>query len=342
MLVLRFKPYTLQLKYPFGIAGNTRTTTPIVLTELEYDGVIGYGEASLPPYLGETQESVQLFLSQLSLNHFSPFEPKEILIYVNNLLPGNTAAKASVDIALHDLFGKLNTIPCYKMFGANPALMPKTSITIGIDTEEVIAKKVNETIGFDILKVKLGSADDKKIINAIRKVTNKALSVDVNQGWKDKHFALEMIHWLNEQNVLFVEQPMPKEMLNEISWLRERSPLPIIADESIQRLSDLDNIKNAYHGINIKLMKCAGMYEAKQLIDKARENNLKILIGCMNESSCANMAAAQLAPLADWVDLDGPFLINNNPFKDPEIRDGKIVLSELSGIGLEFPPTNSI
>ena len=336
MLVLRFKPYTLQLKYPFGIAGNTRTTTPIVLTEIEYDGVIGYGEASLPPYLGETQESVQLFLSQLSLNHFSPFEPKEILIYVNNLLSGNTAAKASVDIALHDLFGKLNNTPCYKMFGANPSLMPKTSITIGIDTEEVIAKKVNETAGFDILKVKLGSADDKKTINSIRKVTNKTLSVDVNQGWKDKHFALEMIHWLNEQNVLFVEQPMPKEMLNEISWLTERSPLPVIADESIQRLSDLDNIKNGYHGINIKLMKCTGMFEASRLIEKAREYKLKILIGCMNESSCANMAAAQLAPLADWVDLDGPFLINNNPFKDPEIRDGKIVLTKLPGIGLEL------
>lgn len=336
MLVLRFKPYTLQLKYPFGVAGNTRTTTPVVLTEIEYDGVIGYGEASLPPYLGETQKSVISFLSQLSLASFSPFEPKEILIYVNNLLPGNTAAKASIDIALHDLFGKLNNIPCYKMFGANPSLMPKTSITIGIDTEEVIAKKVNETAGFDVLKIKLGSADDKKIINTIRNATQKTLSVDVNQGWKDKHFALEMIQWLNEQNVLFVEQPMPKEMLNEISWLTERSPLPIIADESIQRLSDLDNIKNGCHGINIKLMKCTGMYEAKQLIDKAREYNLKILIGCMNESSCANMAAAQLAPLADWVDLDGPFLINNNPFKDPEIKDGKIVLSETPGIGLEL------
>ena len=337
MLQLTFQPFTLQLLHPFTIASNTRTSTPIVLTAISYQGFIGYGEASMPPYLGESQESVQRFLSKVDLKKFdSPFQLEEILAYVDEMEAGNTAAKASIDIALHDLIGKLLNQPWHKVIEANALTMPATSLTIGIDSLPVIQQKVKEAAEFSILKVKLGNVNDREIINSIREISNQAICVDVNQGWTDKHFALEMLHWLKEKNVLFVEQAMAKEKLEEAYWLYERSPLPLVADEAVQRFHDIEKLAGAYHGINIKLMKCTGMREAYNMIQQARKLKLKVLIGCMNESSCANMAAAQLAPLADWVDLDGPFMIRNNPFESPVLKDGKIVLSDLPGIGVQL------
>jgi L-Ala-D/L-Glu epimerase len=335
MLELSFQTYTLQLLHPFTISNFTRSTTPIVLVEIKYAGLIGYGEASMPPYLGESHESVSNFLHRLNLSKYqSPLELNTILDDAAAIDSGNTAAKAAIDIALHDLVGKLLGKPWHKIIGADAAKMPETSITIGIDTVAKIQQKVKEASNFNVLKVKLGNENDKKIIEAIREITDKPICVDVNQGWKNKETALEMIHWLSDKNVLFVEQPLPKENLKEAAWLTHNSPLPIIADEAVQRFSDIHKIKDAYHGINIKLMKCTGMREAYQMIQEGRKHNLKVLIGCMNESSCANLAAAQLAPLADWVDLDGPFMITNNPFLDPLLLKGKIILSELSGIGV--------
>ena len=213
---LRFRPYTLEMRHVFTVASFSRTTTPVVLTELEYDGVIGYGEASMPPYLGETQESVMQFLRKIDISSFSsPFQTAEILEYVDQLAEKNTAAKAALDIALHDLLGKMMNQPFYKIWGLNPDLIPPTSYTIGIDTEEMIRKKVAEADQFKILKVKLGLDTDKMIIDTIRSVTDIPLCADVNQGWKNKEEALEMAHWLHERNVVFLEQPMPKEMIDE-------------------------------------------------------------------------------------------------------------------------------
>jgi L-Ala-D/L-Glu epimerase len=335
MLQLSYKPYTLQLLHPFTIANNTRCTTPIVLTEIKYQGFTGYGEASMPPYLGESHDSVQRFLAKVELSKFeNPFQLAEICAYVDSIETGNAAAKASVDIALHDLVGKLLNKPWHKVIEVDASKMPCTSLTIGIDTLPVIQQKVKEAADFSVLKVKLGNANDKEIISCIREITSKAICVDVNQGWEDKHHALEMLHWLKERNVIFVEQPLVKEKLDDAYWLFERSPLPLVADEAVQRFADIEKLKGAYHGINIKLMKCTGMREAFQMIHAARKLNLNVLIGCMNESSCANMAAAQLAPLADWVDLDGPFMITNNPFASPVLKQGKISLPDLPGIGL--------
>ena len=335
MLQLSFSPYTLQLLHPFTISSFTRSTTPIVLTQINYNGVVGYGEASMPPYLGESHESVIAFLSQVNFEQFqTPFEIDNILNYVDSIALGNTAAKASVDIALHDLVGKLLQQPWHQLIHAEKSNMPETSITIGIDTIEKIKLKVIEANDFHILKVKLGHESDKKIIEAIREITDKPICVDVNQGWNDKYFALDMVHWLHSKKVCFVEQPLSKEKLDDSAWLTENSPLPIIADESVQRFADIEKIKGAFHGINIKLMKCTGMREAYKMINEVRKQKLKVLIGCMNESSCANMAAAQLAPLADWVDLDGPFMITNNPFETPQLQNGKIILSSTPGIGV--------
>jgi L-alanine-DL-glutamate epimerase-like enolase superfamily enzyme len=333
---LTFKPYTLELKHVFTVAVYSRTTTPVMLTEIEYEGIKGFGEASMPPYLGESQESATAFLSKVNLEQFSdPFEMEKILDYVDSVDQKNTAAKASLDIALHDLIGKLLHQPWYKIWGYDKTKTPNTTFTIGIDTAEVVKQKVKEAAEFKVLKVKLGKDNDKEMIETIRSVTNVPLTVDVNQGWKDKQFALEMINWLKERNIEFVEQPMPKEQIDDIAWLTQNSPLPIIGDESVQRISDVVKAHGVYSGINIKLMKCTGMREAHKMLDLARSLDMKVMIGCMTETSCAISAAAQLSPMVDWADLDGALLIKNDPYEGVKVIDGKVTLNDYPGIGLK-------
>jgi L-alanine-DL-glutamate epimerase-like enolase superfamily enzyme len=334
-LSLSFVPYDLQLRHTFTLANSSRKNTPAVLTRLEIDGVVGYGEASMPPYLGESVDTATRFLSSLNLSQFNdPFQMDDILQYVDSVMPGNTAAKASVDIALHDLVGKLMKQPWYKIWGYNPVNTPNTSYTIGIDTPEVVKQKVAEASPYKILKVKLGQATDRQMIETIRSVTNRPLCVDVNQGWTDRAKALETIHWLKENGVVFVEQPLPKTAIDDIAWLTQNSPLPIIADESLQRLPDVMKAHGIYSGINIKLMKCTGMREAHKMITLAKALDMKVMIGCMTETSCAVSAAAQLAPKADWADLDGNLLITNDPYSGMQIVDGKVTLFDHPGIGL--------
>lgn len=335
-LSLSFVPYELQLHHVFTLSLNSRKTTPDVLTRLEFDGVVGYGEASMPPYLGESVETATRFLSSLHLSQFKdPFQMDDILQYVNSVIPGNTAAKAAVDIALHDLVGKIMKQPWYRIWGYDPADTPNTSFTIGIDTPEVVRQKVAEAAPYKILKVKMGMATDREMIETIRSVTDRPLCVDVNQGWTDRVEALEKIHWLKENGVVFVEQPMPKTAVDDMAWLTQNSPLPTIADESLQRLPDVIKAHGVYNGINIKLMKCTGMREAHQMLTLARSLDMKVMIGCMVETSCAVSAASQLAPKADWADLDGNVLIDNDPFSGMQIVDGKITLPDRPGIGVK-------
>jgi L-alanine-DL-glutamate epimerase-like enolase superfamily enzyme len=260
----------------------------------------------------------------------------DILQYVDSVMPGNTAAKAAVDIALHDLVGKLMKQPWYKIWGFDPSDTPNTSFTIGIDTPEVVKQKVAEAAPYKILKVKLGQATDRQMIETIRSVTDRPLCVDVNQGWTDRVKALETIHWLKENGVVLVEQPMPKTSVDDMAWLTQNSPLPTIADESLQRLPDVMKAQGVYNGINIKLMKCTGMREAHQMLTLARSLEMKVMIGCMTETSCGVSAAAQLAPKADWADLDGNVLISNDPYTGMKIVDGKVTLVDKPGIGVEL------
>jgi L-Ala-D/L-Glu epimerase len=333
---LKFKPYTLQLEHVFTIAVNSRSTTPVILTEIEYEGISGYGEASMPPYLGESQETAAAFLSKVDLGQFNdPFEMDDILSYVDSIAERNTAAKASVDIALHDLVGKLLNKSWHQIWGFNKDKAPYTDFTIGIDTPEVVKQKVEEAKAYNVLKIKLGRDDDKDVVEAIRSVTNKKLRVDANQGWKDKHYALDMINWLEERDIDLIEQPMPKGQVDDIAWLTERSPLPIIGDESIQRIPDVIKAHGVFSGINIKLMKCTGMREANKMLLLARSLGMKVMIGCMTETSCGISAASQLSPMVDWADLDGNLLITNDPFKGTKVTEGgKLILSGTPGIGL--------
>ena len=334
---LTYFPYTLYFKRPFKIAHGIRSTTPIVITKIEYEGMIGYGEASMPPYLGESHETVLSFLkkAELVLSKFSdPFEIESILIEIDGIEKYNTAAKASIDIALHDLTGKIKNKPCWQLFHGDKKDTPYTTYTLGIDEPEVLKQKVLEGEDYPILKVKLNGENDKIIIDTIRSISNKPIAIDVNQGWKDKHLALEMINWLSDKNVLFIEQALPKDNLDDANWLFERSSIPLFADESIQRFSDIDKVKDCFHGINIKLMKCTGMHEAHKMILRAKELNLKLLIGCMSETSCAISAAAQLTTKVDYADLDGALLIKNNLFDGITFENGKITLNEMQGIGV--------
>lgn len=334
---LSFEPYNLQLRNVFTIANSSRSTTPVVLTTIEYNGITGYGEASLPPYLGETQASVADFLRRVNLSQFpDPFNLEDILSYVDGIATNNTAAKASVDIALHDLVGKLMEQPWHRIWGFDKSKAPDTTFTIGIDSPDVIREKTIEAAPhYNILKVKLGTDNDKQIIETIRSVTDKPLAIDANQGWADKHYALDMIHWLKEQRAVMIEQPVPKQSLDDAAWITEQSPLPVFADEAFQRLPDVLRLKGAFSGVNIKLMKCTGMREARKIVDIARASDMLVMIGCMTETSCAISAAAQLSPAADWADLDGNLLISNDCFGGVGVANGKLILPDRPGIGAE-------
>lgn len=330
------RPFELDLKHPFSISKFTRTSTPLMLIKIQYEDVVGYGEASMVPYMGESYETAQAFLNQVDLSQFHhPFIFEEIITYLDSIAPGQPAIKAAIDIALNDINGKILNKPCYEIYSADLSKMPVTSYTIGIDTLEVIREKLKDAEQFKVIKVKLGRDNDREIIETIRRMTDVPLYVDANQGWTDRIKAIDLIYWLHQQGVLLIEQPMDKNDLDGNAWLTERSPIPLLADEAVQRLADMDQLKGAYHGINVKLMKSCGMYEGHQMILKARSFGMKVLIGCMSETSCATLAAAALAPLCNWADLDGPWLTLNNPFTNPPFENGKYMLKNLPGLGLE-------
>lgn len=336
-LRMSFEPYELQLRHTFTVSSYSRKTTPGVQVRIDYEGFTGYGEASMPPYLGQSVETVTSFLSKVDLGQFrDPLQLDNILSYIDSLSTGDGAAKAAVDIALHDLAGKLIGLPLWRIWGLDASKAPDTTFTIGIDTPEVVREKTRECADrFNILKVKVGLDNDKEMISTIREITDLPLAVDANQGWKDRQQALDEIFWLHENGVVMVEQPMAKEMLDDNAWITERSPIPVFADEAIQRLADISSVKGAYHGINIKLMKCTGMREAWKMVNYARAEGMKVMVGCMTETSCAVSAAAQLSPAVDFADLDGNLLITNDLFKGMEVIGGKITLSDLPGIGLQ-------
>jgi L-alanine-DL-glutamate epimerase-like enolase superfamily enzyme len=306
------------------------------MVEIEHDELVGFGEASLPPYLIEDQVSVINFLKKVNLEVFNdPLDLESIIQFIDKIEEGNNAAKAAVDIALHDLAGKILNVPLYKFLNNPKRDDLFSSYTIGITDEENLRMRIEDASEFKILKVKLGTKDDKKIIKVIRSLTDKPIYVDVNQGWNDKYFALDIISFLKEQNVILVEQPFSKENLKDAAWLTERSPLPIIADEALQSIDELVKIKDVYSGINIKLMKAGGVQKAYQMIKKAGELNLKVMIGCMTETSCAITAASHLSSLADWIDLDGAELISNDLFTGMKIINGRIIIPEKPGLGVK-------
>jgi L-Ala-D/L-Glu epimerase len=336
---LTFRSYDLELYHTFTISGYTRTKTTVILTEIAYDGVTGYGEAAVPPYMeGQSFQTATTFLKKVNLTQFNnPFEIDDILTYVDNIDINNSCPKAGVDIALHDLFGKLIGKPLHQIWGFSKSKTPNTTFTIGIDNENVVREKTKEAAPFKLIKVKLGvdETTDKMLINTVRSVTDKPITVDANQGWKDKNYALDMINWLNERNVLLIEQPLPKHNLDDMAWITKNSPLPTIADESCQRLTDIPQLKDVFSGINIKLIKCTGLREAIRMISMAEAFKMKIMIGSTLETSCAISAAAQLSPKMNFADLDGNQLISNDCFTGMKIVNGRVTLNDAPGLGIK-------
>ena len=332
---LNYQYYELQLKHTFTISRSSKDTEPCIIVELEHDGIIGYGEAAPSERYSENKQTVFDFLKKVNLSKYSdPFQTEDILNYVHSIDVGNTSAKAAIDIALYDWIGKKLNVPLWKFWGLNKNRAPLTSFTIGIDKLEVIEQKVKEAEPYPILKVKVGVPNDEDIIKTIRKVTNKTIRVDANEGWKSKEQARDKILWLEEQGVEFVEQPLPADNLNATAWLREQVHIPLIADENVVSLYDLQKLQDAFDGINIKLMKCTGLREAIRMIHTAKAMNMKIMLGCMIESSVAISAAAQLSPLVDYADLDGNLLITNDPFEGVKVENGKLILNDKAGLGV--------
>lgn len=332
---LRSWNYELKLAHPFTISRGSVQTKTVVITEIEHDGITGMGEAAPISRYGESAATVTEFLSRVDLSGFvDPFCTQEILAAVGKLAPGNTAAKASIDLALHDWIGKKLGLPLYRYWGLDGAKAPVSSFTIGIDEPKVIESKVHEAEDYPILKVKLGTERDREIMQAIRRATSKTLRVDANEGWKTKEQALENILWLEQENVEFVEQPMPASDLAGTAWVRERVTLPLIADENSIRAHDVPALAGAFDGVNLKLMKSAGLREGLAFIHTARSCGLKVMIGCMIETSLGITAAAQLSPLADFADLDGNVLTSNDPFEGVKMAHGRLVLPERPGIGV--------
>jgi L-alanine-DL-glutamate epimerase-like enolase superfamily enzyme len=248
-------------------------------------------------------------------------------------VPGQASAEAAVDMALHDLAGQRLGAPLYEVLGIDPRRAPETSFTIGMDTPEVVAAKVKEASAYSILKVKMGSDDDRAMLQAVRDTTQQRLRVDANEGWTPAD-ALERLEWLKALGVELVEQPLPAAMIAETRELRRKSPLPFYADESVHRAKDIPALAGAFDGINIKLMKCGGIAEALDMIAVARAHGLKVMLGCMIESSVAITAAAHVSPLVDTADLDGNLLLDHDPFLGATVKDGRIVLPDGPGLGV--------
>lgn len=306
-----------------------RTHTAVVYVKLEHEGFVGWGEATLPPYLPETQKTVTDFL--LSFSNSNPFKSIDDWFDKLNLDQTNLSAKAALDMALWNLKSQKENKSIEELLRIEKSDFPLGTYTIGVSSFDEMKTKVEEgtKAGFEIFKVKLNGESDTDIINDFRKLSKKPFAVDVNQGWKTVDEAKGKISFLKDKGCFLVEQPLPKDNLDEMKILKQNSLLPLYADESCQRLIDIDSLKECFDGINVKLMKCGGITEAYQMILKARELGMKVLIGCMSESSVGCTAAAHLSSLADYADLDGPYLISNDPFEGMKIDEGRIQLNPL-------------
>ena len=325
----------LTLTTPFRISRSVQTLAHNVLTRIDGDGVEGIGEAAPSSYNGERRESVFMALSDFGEHIDLDLDLiEDIVNAMDRRLHANAAAKASVDMALYDLLGKRLGAPVYQLLGLNPDRAPLTSFTIGIDEPAVMARKAKEAAKtYTVLKIKIGTERDLETVRAIREATDVTLRVDANAAWTPKQ-AIRRIRELEPYDIEFVELPLPPTDLEGIRFVREHVALPIIVDESCVTESDIPGLVGAVDGINIKLMKCGGIHHALRMIHTARAHHLKVMLGCMIESSLAITAAAHISPLVDYADLDGHLLISDDPWEGVAVEEGRLVLPERAGLGV--------
>jgi L-alanine-DL-glutamate epimerase-like enolase superfamily enzyme len=328
---------TLRTRHPFVIArGGSSEWRTVWVKVTDTDGAEGWGEAAPSRFYGETPESVAAALARFAplLEEADPWSLETIEGEMNRAIRFNGSAKSAVSAALHDLAARRLGVPLYRMWGLDPARAPRTSYTIAIAGADELRRRVEEAAAYPVLKVKLGSDRDAEIIRTVRAAApDKVLRVDANAAWTAKH-ALRMIELLFDYDVEFVEQPLPPHDLEGLRFVRERSPLPIIADESCIVASDVAKLAGIVDGINIKLSKCGGLREALKMIATARAHGMLVMAGCMIESSLGISAAAHLAPLLDYADLDGAALLADDPFVGAVIEGGQIGIPDGPGLGV--------
>jgi L-alanine-DL-glutamate epimerase-like enolase superfamily enzyme len=331
---LRYKRSDLSFKHPFTISKGTKTHQPALLVELEFFGIKGYGEAPAITYYNISVEKMiaDIESKKRFIEKFSFTEPDRYWHYLHHLIPDNPFLICALDIAAWDIYGKMKRKQLYKLWDLDISKNPLTDITIGIDTIENMVLKMKET-PWPIYKIKLGTPDDIRIIQELRKHTDAVFRIDANAAWKAEE-ALEKIKVFKELNVEFIEQPLAKDDWEGMKFLFENSPLPLIADESCVSEHDVEKCNGYFHGINIKLTKCSGITPALRMIKNARSLGMKVMVGCMNESSIGTAAIAQLLPMLDYVDMDGPLLLAEDVAKGVEYDNGKIIYGDGYGLGI--------
>lgn len=334
MLHIDAKPVDLKLTIPFRISRGVQAISPNVIVQINFNEYTGYGEASPSEHYGESVETVLACITMFAGNlGDDPFLIEDIMVRLDEIIRLHPSAKAAVDMALYDIVGKMLGVPLYKLLGLNPKRTPHTSFTIGIDTPSNMAKKALVARDYPILKVKVGTKNDLAIIKAIRDVSPAIMRVDANTGWTPKE-AIKMINALAPYNIEFVEQPVPAHDLAGLKLIRENVPIPIIADESCVTVEDIPRLAGCVDGVNLKLMKSNGITTVLKMIHVARAHNLRVMLGCMIESSLAITAAAHLTPLVDYADLDGNLLIDNDPYEGVKVVNGKLELPDTPGLGV--------
>jgi L-alanine-DL-glutamate epimerase-like enolase superfamily enzyme len=335
---IRYKSINLPFHYPFTISKGTKTHQPSLLVELEYFGIKGYGEAPAIPYYNisvdgmiEDIENKRGLIEKFAFTH-----PDRYWHYLHHLFPQDPFLVCSLDMAGWDIYGKMNKKQLHNLWKLDISKNPLTDYTIGIDSVEKMVIKMNEK-PWPIYKIKLGTDKDVQIISELRKHTSSVFRIDANAAWRQDE-ALEKIKAFKDLNVEFIEQPLAKDDWEGMKFLFEHSPLPLLADESCVSENDVEKCHDYFHGINIKLTKCSGITPALRMIAKARELGMKVMVGSMNESSIGTAAIAQLLPLIDYVDMDGPLLLAEDVAEGVTFDKGKILYNNLSGIGVAMAP----
>ncbi|UCE20607.1 MAG: dipeptide epimerase [Gemmatimonadota bacterium] len=324
----------MRTRHVFRISREAHNAYHNIFIEIIHEGVVGYGEAAPSGYFGEDQKSVVQFLSKAAaVLGDDPFQIEAILDRLGQISPYSRAAATAVDMALHDLVGKLLGIPAFQLFGLDKEKACRTSFTIGIDTIEHIRQKVREVRDFPVLKVKLGTDYDFEILKAVREESQAVLRVDANGAWTPQE-AVEKINRFEAFDVEFIEQPVPVDDLEGFEFVKKRTHLPLFADEPVRIAKDIPKLVGRIDGINIKLMKCGGVREALRMIHVARALDMMIMLGCRVESSVAITAAAHLSPSVDYADLDGNLLTTNDPFTGVLLDEGQLILPERPGFGV--------
>jgi len=333
---VQYWPYNLKFRHPFTISKGTKTHQPTLIVELEHLGVKGYGEAPAILYYNIPVEKMieDLERKKPFVEKFAFTEPERYWHYLHHLLPQNSFLVCALDIAAWDLYGKLKKKKLYELWHGDASKNPMTDYTIGIDSIDKMVIKLKEK-PWPIYKIKVGTADDIAIVKALRENTGSVLRVDANAAW-DVDTALKLIPQLKELGVEFIEQPLAKDNWEGMAVLFKESVLPLIADEACVFENDVDKCKDHFHGINIKLTKCSGITPALRMIKRARELNLKVMIGCMNESTVGSAAIAHLLPFIDFVDMDGPLLLEEDVATGIQYDHGRIMYSDGLGLGINY------